>query len=80
MADPAEITFLIASMPRWQREWWKKNKGINRSGFFQKCTSLLIEEKEPAYFEQYKALAEKMIRRNDTTPMPEKILKIASNI
>lgn len=80
MADPAEITFLIASMPRWQREWFKTHKSINRSGFFQKCTSMLIEEKDPEYFEQYRTLAEKLIRRNETTPMPKSLLRIDSNI
>ena len=77
---PEETTFSIVSIPRWQREWWKKHKSINRSGFFQKCTSIIIEEKDPEYFEQYRLLAEKLIRRNETTPMPEKILKITSNI
>jgi len=76
---PDETTFAIVSLPRWQREWWKKNRSINRSGYFQKCTSVLIKEKDPDYFAKFLKFAEKDIRRNETTPMPEKLLKIIQN-
>ena len=73
---PSEITYCIDSLPRWQRIWWKEHKAINRSGFLQKCTSLLIEEVDPEYYKQYKELAEQVIRRSETTPMPEKLMRI----
>lgn len=75
---PDETTFSIVSIPRWQREWWKNHRSINRSGYFQKCTSMLIAEKDPEYFAKFQKLAEQDIRRNDTTPMPEKLLHIES--
>ena len=73
---PSETTFCIVSLPRWQREWFKKHKTINRSGYFQKCTSMLIAEKDPEYFAKFQELAEHEIRRNDTTPQPEKIMEV----
>ena len=80
MADPAESTYCIDSVPRWQREWLRKHKAINRSGYIQKCINILIEEKDPEYYEKYRHLAENVIRRHETTPMPEKLLKIQANI
>jgi len=56
--------------------WLKDHRTINRSGYFQKCLSILIEAEDPEYYEKYKDYAEKIIRRQDTTPMPEKLLKI----
>ena len=75
---PEETTFAIVSIPKWQREWWKKHHSINRSGYFQKCTSILIAEKDPEYFAKFQKIAEQNIRRSDTTPMPEKLLRLES--
>lgn len=76
MVIPDETTYCIDSLPRWQREWLKKHRAINRSGYIQKCISILIEEKDPEYYAKYKKYAENVIRRNDTTPMPEKLLRM----
>lgn len=73
---PDETTFAIVSIPKWQREWWKKHRSMNRSGYFQKCTSILIQKKDPEYFAKFLEYAVRDIRRNETTPMPENFMKI----
>lgn len=73
---PDETTYAIVNIPRWQRNWLKEHKTINRSGYFQKCLNLLIAAQDPEYFEQYKDYALKPIKRTETTPDPEKLFKI----
>lgn len=77
---PDEITYCIDSIPRWQRLWLKKHRNINRSGFIQKCLSLLIQSQDPEYYESYKEYAERIIRRQETTPMPDTLFTVPTDL
>ena len=55
---PDDTVHKVISLPRWQRDWINSHRSINFSGLAQQVLVKIIEERDPAYFEEHRSFSE----------------------
>ena len=61
----SDYLFVGITLPRYQKHWISKQKGVNFSGLVQEMVSEIIRQKDPSYFEMHAGITNYNIQRKD---------------